>query len=90
MRCSCYEIGGDVFSLAEIESMVLRGNMSRAENPKVPFVVAPKESRAHIYYALEAADARINFVLVRTPHNIFCCCCLPLERNVASYAPAAN
>jgi len=64
MRCSCYEIGGEVFSLAEIESMVLRGNTSRAVHPKAPFVVAPKESRALIHYALEASDARINFLLV--------------------------
>jgi hypothetical protein len=64
MRCSSYEIGGDVFSLAEIESIVLRGNLSRAVNPKAPFVAAPRESYFCTRYSLTIVDARINFLLV--------------------------
>jgi hypothetical protein len=63
LRCSSYEIGGDVFSLAEIESLVLRGNLSRAVNPKPPFVVAPKQSRLGAIQSLAQVDARINFIL---------------------------
>jgi len=73
MRCSCYEIGGDVFSLAELETYVLRGNMSRAIGAKSPFVVAPKGSREHKMYALEHSDARLNLILVRSMKTVFAC-----------------
>lgn len=62
-RCSCYEIGEDVFSLAELESCVIRGNTGRPSYIKPPFVDAPKKSR-HLMYALSATDSRINFILV--------------------------
>lgn len=63
MRTNCYEIGGDVFSLAELNVRVIRGNMSKAIHPRSPFVQAPRKSRAHLAYALGEADPRINFVL---------------------------
>ncbi|CAB9508403.1 expressed unknown protein [Seminavis robusta] len=63
MRASCYEIGGDVFSLAEIQSCIIRGNMSRPVSPKPPYVDAPKKSNAYRFYALKFTDPRINFVL---------------------------
>ena len=64
MRTMCYEIGDDVFSLAEINASILRGKMSRPLNPKPPYIEAPKKSNAYRLYALEYSDARINFVLV--------------------------
>ena len=64
MTTNCYEIGGDVFSLVELESCVIRGNMSKAHSPKLPFVQAPKKSCAHLAYALGITEPRINFVLV--------------------------
>ena len=63
MRTSCYEIGGDVFSLAELHSCVICGKMSKPINPKPPYVEAPKQSSAHKYYALDYTDARVHFVL---------------------------
>jgi hypothetical protein len=63
MRTSCYEIGGDVFSLAELQSCVIRGKMSKPINPKAPYIEAPKKSNAYRYYSLDYKDARIHFVL---------------------------
>lgn len=54
-----------MFSLAEIESIILRGNLSSAVNVKAPFVVASKEARAVPHFSLTMVDARINFLLVR-------------------------
>ena len=65
LRTHCYEIGGDVFSLAELESCVIRGNLSRPQHPKPPFAQAPKKSNAHRAYALTRPDPRFNFILVR-------------------------
>ena len=63
-RVSCYEIGNDVFSLAELECCLLRGRMNRPTNPRSPYIEAPKASQtAYRHYALGATDARINFVL---------------------------
>lgn len=42
MLTSCYEIGGDVFSLAELYSCVIRGNMPRPITAKPPYIEAPK------------------------------------------------
>ena len=64
MRCSCYEIGGDVFSLAELECIVIRGKMSQGINTKPPFVEPPKASGAYSSYALSFIDPRVNFILV--------------------------
>ena len=63
MRTSCYEIGGDIFSLAELHSCVIRGKMSKPANPKPPYIDAPKKSNAYKYYALDYTDVRVNFVL---------------------------
>ena len=63
-RVSCYEIGNDAFSLAELECCLLRGRMNRPTNPRSPYIEAPKASQtAYRHYALGATDARINFVL---------------------------
>ena len=64
MRTSCYEIGGDVFSLAEIHSCIIRGKMSKPVNPKPPYFEAPKKSSAYRFYALDYTDPRVSFVLV--------------------------
>ncbi len=63
MRTSCYEIGGDVFSLAELHSCVICGKMSKPINSRPPYVEAPRKSNAYKYYALEYKDARVHFVL---------------------------
>ena len=63
MRTHCYEIGGDVFSLAELEGCVIRGNMSKAYYPKSPYVEPHRSSRGHFAYALEYVDPRVNFVM---------------------------
>lgn len=63
MRASCYEIGGDIFSLAEIQSCIIRGNMTRAISPKAPYVNISKKSNAYRFYALEYTDPRVNFIL---------------------------
>jgi len=63
MCTHCYEIGGDVFSLAELESCVIRGNMSKPSYTKAPHVRPPKNSTAHYAYALDFMDVRTNFIL---------------------------
>merc|ERR1712238_439493 len=62
-RCSCYEIGEDVFSLAELES-VIRGKVNGPSNIKSPFVGVAKKSRIYRQiYGLEITDQRTNFIL---------------------------
>jgi hypothetical protein len=63
MRTSCYEIGGDIFSLAELQCCIIRGKMSKAVAPKPPYIEAPKKSNAYRYYALGFTDARVHFLL---------------------------
>lgn len=64
MRSHCYEIGDDVFSLSEIESHVIRGNMSLPIQGKPPYVISPPgRSKDHLVYALGVVDPRINFLL---------------------------
>ena len=63
MRTTCYEIGGDVFSLAELYCCVLRGKMSKPISPKPPYIEAPKKSQPYRHYALDCMDPRINFLL---------------------------
>lgn len=63
MKTNCYEIGGDVFSLVELECCVIRGSMSSPINPRPPFAKASKRSLGHRVYALRFIDARINFIL---------------------------
>ncbi|KAI2502256.1 hypothetical protein MHU86_12228 [Fragilaria crotonensis] len=62
-RTSCYEIGGDVFSLAELYHCVLRGNMSKPVSPKHPYIDIPRKSSAYSIYALTYTDPRIIFML---------------------------
>ena len=62
-RTSCYETGGDVFSLAELYHCVLRGNMSKPVSPKHPYFDIPRKSSAYSIYALTYTDPRIIFVL---------------------------
>ncbi|KAL7569447.1 hypothetical protein ACA910_009630 [Epithemia clementina (nom. ined.)] len=63
MRTNCYEIGGDVFSLAELYLCVIRGRMSRPVAPKAPFFDVPKKSQAFRYYAVGFTSPLVNFVL---------------------------
>lgn len=63
MHTSCYEIGGDVFSLAELQCCVIRGKMSKPVAPKPPYIEAPKKSNAYRFYALGFTDCRVHFVL---------------------------
>ncbi len=63
MRTSCYEIGGDVFSLAELHSCVICGKMSKLINPRPPYIEAPRKSNAYKFYALDFIDSRVHFVL---------------------------
>jgi len=63
MRSSCYEIGGDVFSLAELQCCIIRGNMSKPIAPKPPFITPPKKSNAYRFYALRYTTPVVNFVL---------------------------
>lgn len=63
MRSTCYEVGGDVFSLAELQHCVIRGNMCKASSPKPPYIDVPKKSASFRYYSLGYTTARLNFVL---------------------------
>lgn len=64
MRCVCYEIGNDVFSLSELEYCVIRGRLSAPQSSRSFFVEPSKSSAdAFRFYALGAVDARVNFVL---------------------------
>ena len=63
MRTTCYEIGGDVFSLAELQCYVIRGGMSKPSNPKAPYIEAPRKSSSFAYYTLGYTSPRIHFVL---------------------------
>jgi len=63
MHCTCYEIGGDVFSLAELRCSVLRGKMSRPMSQKPPYIEPAKKSNAYCFYALDYLDPRTNFLL---------------------------
>ena len=69
-RCSCYEIGEDVLSLAELECCVIRGKTSRPTRIKAPFVEAPTKSKPYrLMYGLGFTDYRINFILVSISIN---------------------
>jgi len=63
MRCVCYEIGNDVFSLAELEHCVIRGKLSLPSSNRSMFVEPAKSSEGFKKYSLACVDARINFVL---------------------------
>lgn len=69
MTTSCYEIGGDVFSLAELQS-IIRNNVSKLQSVKPPFVDVPKKSRSYRYYALGYSTPLVLFSL-NTAHVSF-------------------
>ena len=78
---ACYEIGDDVFSLAEIEHCVIRGgSLSRYEQKKIKAISRhaaqpPSESDSHYAYALGISDKRAHFLLnsgsISHPHIIY-------------------
>lgn len=70
MRTYCYEIGGDVFSLAELDSCVIVGKYARPY--KSPFPVAPRRSITAYpkLYALDYIDARLHFVIRRRLRDV--------------------
>ena len=92
MRTSCYEIGGDVFSLAELYSCVIRGNMSRPTSSRPPFIDAPKKSNAFRYYSLRFTTPNTNFVLstadLSCPREVPVLNPLDLDRQLDSQAVA--
>lgn len=63
MRTSCYEIGGDIFSLAELSNCILRGNMSKPNPPKAPYIDAPKKSNSYRCFALPVYSPVVNFLI---------------------------
>jgi hypothetical protein len=64
MRTSCYEIGGDIFSLAEMHCCIIRGKMTRPVAPKPPYIDISKKSNAYRHYALSyTSPSAINFLL---------------------------
>ncbi|CAM9718290.1 unnamed protein product, partial [Ectocarpus fasciculatus] len=60
-----YEVGGDVFSLQELEHCVLRGKLPRPSLKDFPkrFAPLPPELDDHYAYKLGKADARISLFL---------------------------
>ena len=62
-RTMCYEIRGDIFLLANLECLIVQGNMSNGANIKPPFASAPKTSKGHRVYALRRVYPRVNFLL---------------------------
>jgi hypothetical protein len=58
-----YEIGADVFSLAEIEHCVLRGKLSRPRSVPRYLPAPPPPEDDHYRHALTRCDFRINFAL---------------------------
>ena len=63
MRTTCYEIGGDVFSLAELHHCVIRGKTSRPTLSKYPYLEPPRKSNSYRFYALDFHDPRVNFLM---------------------------
>jgi hypothetical protein len=63
MRTSCYEIGGDIFSLAELSNCIIRGNMCKPNPPKAPYTDAPKKSNSYRCFALPSYSPNVNFLV---------------------------
>ena len=64
MRTTCYEIGGDVFSLAELQCCVIRGRTSRPSPAKPPYIdCRGGKSGAFRYYSLGFTSPRVNFLV---------------------------
>lgn len=66
MRRYCYEIDGDVFSIAEIECIIRNSMSSVASSKNSPFGILPSKHLQQRYrsaYGLFINDARLNFAL---------------------------
>ena len=63
MRTCCYEIGEDVYSLAELNSCIIRGHMSRPTISKPPYIEAPRRSASYRSLALRTTTPHLNFLL---------------------------
>ena len=76
MRTSCYEVGGDVFSLAEIHCCIIRGNMPPPVASKSPYYVdVAKKANSYLRYALDFKEPTVNFILVspRIVYHLYVC-----------------
>lgn len=61
MRSTCYEIGGDVFSLAELQGL-LRAKLSKPTVAKYPYLTT--KTGRYTMYSPVLVDPRLHFVLV--------------------------
>lgn len=59
-----YEVGGDVFSLTEMEHCVIRGRLSRPRTLPRHTAAPPSSDDDHYRYALSRVDFRVNFALI--------------------------
>lgn len=59
-----YEVGGDVFSLTEMEHCVIRGKLSRPRTVPRNMPSPPAADDDHYRYALSRVDYRVNFALI--------------------------
>ena len=61
-----YEVGGDVFSLQELEHCVLRGRLPRPNLKDLPkrFAPLPPETDDHYFYSLTKARSRSRISVV--------------------------
>jgi hypothetical protein len=59
----CYEIGNDVFSLAELEHCVICGKLERPTHVPRNFTPPPPLNDDHYAYALQNTDCRARFIL---------------------------
>lgn len=70
-----YEIGDDVFSLAELEHCVLRGKLCKPRAMPRNFAQVPPFTDDHYAYALGGTDQRLNFLIncgsVSNPPMVF-------------------
>ena len=58
-----YEIGGDVFSLAELEHCVICGKLNRPATMPRNYCAPPPPTDDHYAYALYLSDRRTRFVV---------------------------
>lgn len=64
-----YEVGGDVFSLQELEHCVLRGRLPRPNLKDLPkrFAPLPPENDEHYFYSLTKARLLVSLYLFFVP-----------------------
>lgn len=73
----CYEVGGDVFSLQELEHCVLRGKLPRPNPKDLPkrFAPVPPVDDQHYHYTLAKVRRLRNFrVLFSFEYKCMCFC----------------